>query len=443
MAAANDPLRAAREALRMLCSEPAPDGSLQPLPELAGEPEFLAWLSLLAAAAAPAAPGRADAVDHLNRLAARCGGRPLRPLLERGLGVARNAAGVRLNDPALDEAELNFRLPHLRALLDSPRQLLALTGADPRLSPTARRLLTQTGPAAAEDAELLNRLRQRDPFGGGRVFRYLGSAFTPMELSPVRPLDRFFGFPGMRQRFQEHFADFAAGRSNVPLLISSLPGHGKTQLTLANVLAQEKLTLILPPPEVLNSELPELFGQLAGRPDRKFVVFFDDLDPDRIDWYHFRTRVGGTFSPPANTLVVMASNYFFPPSILSRGRSLVFPIFDEIRCLEMVEDFLAVHGMRHPNRNLISTIAADYCDAFGQKQFSELSPRTLIRHLSGFERDRDRRRLALELASGPLVTKPDAQLFYDFNLKQMKTLYGKEYLDELLQEKLRALEGGA
>jgi hypothetical protein len=133
---------------------------------------------------------------------------------------------------------------------------------------------------------------------------------------------------------------------------------------------------------------------------------------------------------------VLSANYEFPANILSRGRRISFPVFDELRCCEMVEDYLATFGIRHHNRNLISQIAASYTEEFGQKKFTELSPRSLIRYLASYENDQTKRRTIVELATGPMVTRPDSQLFYEFNIELMRSLYGEEYIKKLLKERL-------
>ena len=105
----------------------------------------------------------------------------------------------------------------------------------------------------------------------------------------------------------------------------------------------------------------------------------------------------------------------------------------------MVEDFLIDFGLRSAPRNLVSLIGADYTEEFGQKKFTELSPRTLMRYLAVYSYDRNKRRTMVELASGPLVTRPDAELFYEFNINLMRSLYGEEYIQSLLKERLRSL----
>ncbi len=291
------------------------------------------------------------------------------------------------------------------------------------------------------ERELILRLLECDRFRRNRTFRYSGGEFIPAEATSGKSIDLFFGFQGMRVAFKEHFHNFAEGRTNLPLLVNSLPGYGKTSLTISFALAEPELILVLPDPESLEKGWPEMVERLAARSDHRFVLFFDDIDPRSTDWYSFRTYVGGAFTLPSNVMPVLAANYEFPANILSRGRRVSFPVFDEVRCTEMVEEFLQrVFGIRQPNLNLISVIAADYTEEFGQKKFTELSPRSLIRYLSVYERDRGKRKHIMELSQGELITRPDGELFYEFNIELMRSLYGDDYIKRLLKERLRALE---
>lgn len=278
----------------------------------------------------------------------------------------------------------------------------------------------------------------RDPFAVSRTFRYVNNQFTVCDVKPI-PVEKFFGFHGVREQFRNHLEDFAANRSNVPLLVSSLPGLGKTQFSIAYSLLPANVTLIFAEPETLNGNLEALIGDLALRLRRKFVVFFDDIEPDNIDWYGFRTNVGGSARLPENITFILASNYHFPINILSRGREITFPVFDEIRCLEMVEDFLRDFGMKSVNENLASVIAAGYIEDFGQKKFTELSPRTLMRYLDKFRRDSQLRRKMMEQSKQEMIVRPDSQLFYEFNIKLLRLLYGESYIDAMREEKLREL----
>ena len=284
---------------------------------------------------------------------------------------------------------------------------------------------------------LLSEKAQRlDPFRAGRAFRYTDGEFYVTGLSSIRPVGGFYGYPQARRNFREHFLAFSEGRTNLPLLISSLPGLGKTHFTISHTLANENLTLILPEPEFLEKRLEELLRKLSMRKNRKFVLFFDDVNPAKTDWYYFRMNVGGSFALPDNIAIVIASNHKFPANISSRGRGFVFPMFDEINCQEMIYDYLASLGMRKPPSELISVIAADYVEEFGQKMFEELSPRTLVRYLDRYNNDTGKRKRMLDMSRNEVVARPDSQVFFDVNIKLLKDLYGEEAIEELRKQQL-------
>ncbi|MCQ2377776.1 MAG: hypothetical protein MJ016_01010 [Victivallaceae bacterium] len=314
-----------------------------------------------------------------------------------------------------------------------------LRTASRRLSPEAKTLADGL-PAGNDVGTFAETVAKHDRFRDCRTFRFDGDRLLETELASVKPLSSFYGFSGVRAILADHLGDFRRGIVNVPLLIQSLPGYGKTSMTVSYALAGGDDVLVLAPPEALSSSWEKLYSLLAPRSDRRFILFFDDIEPDAIDWYMFRTHVGGAFNPAKHILVILASNYQFPASILSRGRSVAFPVFDELRCIEMVEDFLRDFGLKRPPENLVSLLAADYTESFGQKKFTELSPRTLMRHLLIYTRSREKRRLLADMSSGDVITKPDPTLFYEFNINLMRTLYGDAYIDRLREEKLRNMK---
>ena len=125
---------------------------------------------------------------------------------------------------------------------------------------------------------------------------------------------------------------------------------------------------------------------------------------------------------PDNITVIIASNYECPANILSRGKGFTFPFFDEITCQEMVHDFLVSMGMRAPSKELVSVIASDYVEEFGQHIFEELSPRTLVRYLERYHNDSAKRRKVLELSKQSVIAAPDAICFYEANQKVLQRL---------------------
>ena len=323
--------------------------------------------------------------------------------------------------------DLEHGIAELRKKLDSKR-----------INPAAKACFAGKSILSESAEKIVEIALMRDPFAQSSSFRFINGKFQACTVKKTA-VEKFFGFHSVRERFREHLADFAAGKSNVPLLVSSLPGLGKTQFSINYTLHFPELTLIFAEPETLSLDLEKLIEKLALRKRRKFAVFFDDIEPDKIDWYNFRTNVGGSAVLPENITFILASNYQFPVNILSRGREITFPVFDEIRCQEMVEDFLVDFGMKNVNENLASVIAAGYIEDFGQKKFTELSPRTLIRYLDKFRSDAVLRRRMLELSRQEMIVKPDAQIFYEFNIKLLRTLYGESFIDALREEKLREL----
>ncbi|MBP5181699.1 MAG: ATP-binding protein, partial [Lentisphaeria bacterium] len=284
--------------------------------------------------------------------------------------------------------------------------------------------------------ELAARRKKLDLFETGRIFRYRNGLFTPSVLPSIRKISEFYGCGEAKRTIGGHLEAFSAGKHNIPLLISGLPGLGKTQMTIAHVLADERLILILPSPEDLQEGLEKLIAALTPRKEKKFVIFFDDIDVRSVDWYCFRTFVGGSFSLPENQMIVIASNYNFPPNISSRGRSFTFPLFDEIRCQEMIADMFLAKGMARVSSDLLSVIAADYVEAFGQKEFDELSPRTLARYLELFLADQGKRKRLLEFSKGEIITRPDPLVFHEQNVRLMRALYGEEAIEELRKNQL-------
>ena len=404
--------------------------------------------------------GEPDTADALNALARLCGrhsfgamvddalfeallrlnaSAPLRPELLKAADDPATPAGGTIRHAIRFAKSLASVLKNSAALKMYAKQQAA--GELSRLAPAAGSLSLRGSffPRATPKGlamELAARFELADPFAAGRSFRYKDESFIPVELKSIRTPDQFFGYAEAKRVFEEHYAGFIAGRHNLPLLVSGLPGLGKTQMTISYALALKEVTLILPGPESLQTGLERLIEKLAASPQHKFIVFFDDIDTRELNWYYFRTHVGGSFALPANIMTVIASNYRFPPNISSRGRAFTFPFFDEIRCQEMIEDLFVSRGMEHVSPELLSLIAADYVESYGQKLFDELSPRTLARYLELYLADQEKRRLMLEMSHGDVITKPDPQAFYAQNMTLLRALYGKEAIDEIREKEL-------
>ena len=396
----------------------------------------------------------ADSIDALNQLFIDCQGKKLIKCLEEAIFDALILHDVLKNLKDSDD-DTAFFIRHaaqicssVQAISDFIELMRKEAGAEDKLSrlrPGIKTLLQgksciklPDGKISSKTMDLLSqKALEADPFSGGKAFRYLNDKFEPVELSSIRAVDDFFGYTKVRQTFEHHFGEFSTKKTNLPLLVCSLPGLGKTHFTISYTLKHDNLTLILPEPEDLEKTLQPLIEKLASRKDRRFIIFFDDVDPAKVNWYYFRTNIGGSFSLPDNVSVVIASNFEFPANILSRGRAVKFPLFDEVRCLEMIEEFLKSRGLKHRNHNLELVIAADYVEDFGQRKFEELSPRTLIRYLQVYQNDMKKRKKMLDMTRSNVFAKPDPQVFYEFNAKLMRSLYGDEVLDALREENIK------
>lgn len=389
---------------------------------------------------------RSDAVDCLNRLEPFLRGYPLSKWHERVLLESLIQKQLLRMPPNQIEwtDDPSYWLIHASRIMDSV-QLLTDWAAfqteenqirlHPRLRFPEKSTTVFTDDVTPE--KLAEAVISNDPFRLGRAFRYINGGFVPVILDSIRPLNSFFGFESLRKLIGDFFDEFSAGEPNVPLVMTGLPGIGKTHLTLANILSRPDLTLILGDPEGLEKPFEGLIGKLAARPYRKFILFFDDIDPRQTQWHTFRTHIGGSFILPPNIALIIASNYPFPANILSRARGCTFPLFDAERCREMILDFLKSIGMKKPPENLAEVIAADYLEACGQKRYEDISPRTLMRHLESFARDPSKRMRLLESANSDVYARPDPDLFFDANIKRLRALHGELAIDELRHQMMK------
>ena len=370
-----------------------------------------------------------ETADKLNALARETNAEDMSVKIHGEIFEALVSRNILPKDFQSEElsADAEFLLKKALLLIGTLKNIPSLVDEKERgnVLPTALKLFSLLPDYNGDIRALAANLAEADPFRAHRVFGYNGGMFRMINPSSVKNIDKFFGYLGVRTALSEHFKDFAAGKTNLPLLINSLPGYGKTSMVISFALSVPGTVVILPEPETLEDSWQQLINKLSSRQDHRFVIFFDDIDPRSVNWYNFRTNVGGAFTPPQNIMPVLTANYEFPPSILSRGRRISYPVFDEERCMEMIEDFLATFGMKQPPRNIVSLMGAEYTEEFGQKKFTELSPRTLMRHLALYENDQRKRKQIVELSGGGMITRPDAELFYEFNIELMRSLYGE------------------
>ena len=68
------------------------------------------------------------------------------------------------------------------------------------------------------------------------------------------------------------------------LVLMGMPGVGKTHLTIAYALSTAEVALVTADQSHLEEPLEGLIDTLASHHYRRFVLFFDDIDPDEVDW---------------------------------------------------------------------------------------------------------------------------------------------------------------
>ncbi|MCX6986233.1 MAG: hypothetical protein NT118_16010 [Lentisphaerae bacterium] len=381
-----------------------------------------------------------DSIDYINSLMALCRKQNFNDILIAAI-IETTTLDQSLVNEKKDEEIIKFKLAHGDRLVKTGIKLVVdymdiISSLDrsgsslTRLTPFIREKLSlseifdsKTDLHTVPIAELQERFQKMDPFlSGDRVFRFSEGRFFPAKIGPVRPVDKFYGFTSAKEFFRKYLAAFSEKGENLPLLITSLPGLGKTHFTISYSLYFQNLTLILCEPHELEKPLVDLIAILGKRSNRRFVLFFDDVDTRKIDWYYFRTNIGGSCVLPENITVIIASNYECPANILSRGKGFAFPFFDEITCQEMVHDFLMAMGMKAPSKELVSIIASDYVEEFGQHIFEELSPRTLVRYLERYLSDSVKRKKVLDQSRQDVITSPDAMCFYEANQKVIQRL---------------------
>lgn len=389
-----------------------------------------------------------DSIDFINEISRRCYDSSFREILDGVIADAFNTSGFLTrfrNTEDLEESD-EFLILHAERLRKDSSvipEFIELLRSRAPAGAKLERLIPGSETLAVDELksdDIRSFLRDGgnvDPFAESRAHRYVDGEFLPIKLDYIRPVEDFFGYLGVRRNFEDHFDGFMRGEHNIPLLVSSLPGLGKTHFCIAYALQRPEITLILPDPKDLELGLQRLINKLAVRQGRRFVIFFDDIDPTVVDWYYFRTHIGGSIALPQNICLALASNYEFPANISSRGLGVTFPVFDELRCMEMIEEFLYSMGLKTPRENLIVAMAADYVEQFGQHHYEELSPRTLMRYLDIYKRDREKRRRMLETSSRDMVVKPDPQAFYLFNIKLMKAIHGPDIVNVLQEERLK------
>lgn len=384
-----------------------------------------------------------DSLDYLNQLVRLAEGRPLAKLVRRFVwNAVRERMQCEANEDApAEDARYAYYLSHVKRLLtlavSLPRDYMELLraeaaeeeGAIPRLEPVEYGSLEADAEAikfgdGAVPESTLEHVRAcvqaQDVFAGGRAFRPVGHGFVETGLGEIRALQDFYGYHAERRLFVKYLQSFIDGQTVQPLLLSGLPGLGKTHLTIAFARSYPELTLIVAGESDLQERFEWLINELGRYTYRRLVLFFDDVDVDEIDWSTFRHLVDGYLPYASNVAVIIASNFTFPDRVQSRCRTYEFrPMSPEV-CVELVLDHLDKHMGINPQDNqlataLAETIAGHYVNELRLGRITELTPRSLVRFFRELDHNPKRVRALLTEAGSPMHIVPDETYFRAHN----------------------------
>lgn len=384
--------------------------------------------------------GAPDSIDYANHLVRASRERTFAGLLTECIwDIVRERLPAGTNDedaaknPQLSHAfEHAMRLfqvgvPALAEYMDLLREACAESAdAMPsRLDPSGfgaieEDIMTLCAAGTTLSADLVRKIREhiksRDTFASSRTFRPIHAELFPGPLGEIRSLDTFYGYKKEQAFFAAHFGAFMRGEKGHPLLLSGMPGVGKTHLTIAFALSLNEMTLINAGQESLEAPLEELMDTLGRYHYRRFVLFFDDVDPENVDWSHFRNQVDGYLPYVGNVAIIIATNGEFSARIRSRCKVFEFRPMNPEVCQEFVIDYLEEHRwMSQPYPNLVSTVAADYASMFKRGILNELTPRSLIRYFEMLEGDKEKIRRLIRESLEEIVRVPSEEAFIESN----------------------------
>lgn len=326
---------------------------------------------------------------------------------------------------------------HMQLLndLSEPRDSDAL----PRLDPTGFGTHGEDRVEISEDGAIdlttiQDKLRKHDLFAASRAFRPFHDELHPGSIGAIRDFERFYGYTREREFFTGYFSEFVAGRETQPLLLSGMPGIGKTHLTMACTFSIPELTLILADQSYLENALEWLVDVIEQHRYRRFVLFFDDIEPDAVNWTTFRNQVDGFLPYAGNVAMVIAANAEFPAPIRSRCRTFEFRAMDPEVCQEFIADYLEEHRwMSQPYPNLVSTIASDFVSMYKRRVLSELTPRSLVKYLENLQADKDRIKKLIRESLEDIIRVPSEEAFIESNrniINQLRASRGEAPLPD-------------
>jgi len=231
------------------------------------------------------------------------------------------------------------------------------------------------------DPEYLGKLmedaQRNDNLSQYQRLNYSGGKFE-VDRKPVhvKSLEEFFGYGRIKRELNLYFASFKSGNDVRPLLLQGPAGMGKTELTIAYSV-KNRLPLVYGSKEDLEEGLENLLLKLSKRKKTRAVLFFDDIEAEKVDWNNFRFHISGVRYYPSNVAIVIATNDKFPDNVTSRGQNLMFDSFGDKLSQAIVKEAL---GKKYEDKVdtevLAETIASEYNQSFSTK-----APRTLIAYL--------------------------------------------------------------
>ena len=145
-------------------------------------------------------------------------------------------------------------------------------------------------------------------------------------------------------------------------------------------------------------------------------LFFDDVDPEPVDWSTFRNQVEGYLPYADNVAMIIATNGEFSTRVKSRCACFEFRSMNPEVCQEFIFDYLEEHRwMSQPYPNLVSTVAADFASMYKRGVLTDLTPRSLIRYFETIEGDKEKIKALVRESLGEIVRVPMDEPFYVSN----------------------------
>jgi predicted AAA+ superfamily ATPase len=170
-------------------------------------------------------------------------------------------------------------------------------------------------------------------------------ALEPVPAPSVMALDDLLGLERQKAILERNTRQFLAGQPANNALLWGARGTGKSSLVKAVLAAYAPRGLrLIEIGKAQLDELPDLLGQLHGRPER-CILFCDDLSfaSDEPGYQHLKAVLEGSISaPPENVLIYATSNrrHLMPESLADNRDTRVLE--GEIHPGEAVEEKISL-----------------------------------------------------------------------------------------------------